>query len=270
MNDDVQGMAKWMELNQTVVCCASVQSSFPGVVACHNVFKSKGLFALGEILFDLPKNLSTWSHFYCERFFAPSKIFASATKLQRFRRLALEAEKFCQARKSFVLWHPFVIWSSNPLFFDIHPSFDHQILCSLTSIRHLVIKSFVLWHPSVIWSSNPLFFDIYPSFGHQILCSLPSIRHLVIKSFVLWHPSVIWSSNPLFFDIHPSFGHQILCSLTSIRHLVIKFRNMWIAKWTWPYEMALVQIDFEPRFCRARKYPVRMKTTAIAAFSQLN
>ena len=38
MNADVQGMAKWIELNQTVICCASVQSAFSAVVACYAVF----------------------------------------------------------------------------------------------------------------------------------------------------------------------------------------------------------------------------------------
>ena len=41
------------------------------------------------------------------------KIFASTTKLQRFRRLALEAVNFCQARKFFVRWYPSAIRSSN-------------------------------------------------------------------------------------------------------------------------------------------------------------
>ena len=33
-NADVEGMGKWFELNQTVICFASVQSAFPAVVAC--------------------------------------------------------------------------------------------------------------------------------------------------------------------------------------------------------------------------------------------
>ena len=47
-----------------------------------------------EILFVLLKNLSTRDHFQCERFFRPTKIFASATKLHRCHRLALEAYNF--------------------------------------------------------------------------------------------------------------------------------------------------------------------------------
>ena len=42
MNADVQGTAKWIELNQTGNSCASVQSAFPAVVACYAMFfKSK-------------------------------------------------------------------------------------------------------------------------------------------------------------------------------------------------------------------------------------
>ena len=65
-------------------------------------------------LFVLPKNLSTQSHFIflVRTIFAPTKIFASGTKLQRFRRLALEAVKILSGEK---------------------------ILCSLTSIRPWVI-----------------------------------------------------------------------------------------------------------------------------------
>ena len=35
MNADVQGTAKWIELNQTGNSCASVQSAFPAVVTCY-------------------------------------------------------------------------------------------------------------------------------------------------------------------------------------------------------------------------------------------
>ena len=38
MKADVQGIAKWIELNQTVICCASVQSAFPVVVAFYAMF----------------------------------------------------------------------------------------------------------------------------------------------------------------------------------------------------------------------------------------
>ena len=38
MNADVQGTAKWIELNQTGNSCASVQSAFPAVVACYAMF----------------------------------------------------------------------------------------------------------------------------------------------------------------------------------------------------------------------------------------
>ena len=38
MNADVQGMAKWIEFNQTGNSCASVQSAFPAVVACYVMF----------------------------------------------------------------------------------------------------------------------------------------------------------------------------------------------------------------------------------------
>ena len=41
MNADVQGTAKWIELNQTGNSCASVQSAFQAVVAVLcNVLKS--------------------------------------------------------------------------------------------------------------------------------------------------------------------------------------------------------------------------------------
>ena len=35
VNADVQGTAKWIELNQTGNSCASVQSNFQAVVACY-------------------------------------------------------------------------------------------------------------------------------------------------------------------------------------------------------------------------------------------
>ena len=38
MNADVQGTAKWIELNQTANSCASVQSSVLAAVACYAVF----------------------------------------------------------------------------------------------------------------------------------------------------------------------------------------------------------------------------------------
>ena len=38
MNADVQGMAKWIELNQTGNSCAYMQSAFPAVVACYAMF----------------------------------------------------------------------------------------------------------------------------------------------------------------------------------------------------------------------------------------
>ena len=38
MNADVQGMAKWVELNQTGNSCASVQPAFPAIVACYAMF----------------------------------------------------------------------------------------------------------------------------------------------------------------------------------------------------------------------------------------
>ena len=38
VNADVQGMAKWIELNHTGYCCASVQSAFPASVACYAMF----------------------------------------------------------------------------------------------------------------------------------------------------------------------------------------------------------------------------------------
>ena len=59
----------------------------------------KGLFALREILFVLQKNLSTRNHFQCERFFSSTKILSSVTKLQRDRRVALEAYNFLSSEK---------------------------------------------------------------------------------------------------------------------------------------------------------------------------
>ena len=38
MNADVQGTAKWIELNQTGNSCASVQSAFPAAVASYAMF----------------------------------------------------------------------------------------------------------------------------------------------------------------------------------------------------------------------------------------
>ena len=73
---------------------------------------SKGQFALREILFVLQKNLSTRNPFQCERFVWPTKIFASATKLQRYRQLALEVYNFLS---------------------------DEKIYCSLTDTLQLVI-----------------------------------------------------------------------------------------------------------------------------------
>ena len=72
------------------------------VFAClHFVAKydTKGLFALREILFVLQKNLSTRNHFKCERFFSSTKILSSVTKLQRDRRVALEAYNFLSSEK---------------------------------------------------------------------------------------------------------------------------------------------------------------------------
>ena len=60
---------------------------------------SKGQFALREILFVKQKNLSTRNRFQCERFVWPTKIFASATKLQRYRQLALEVYNFSSDEK---------------------------------------------------------------------------------------------------------------------------------------------------------------------------
>jgi len=62
-------------------------------------FYIKGLFALREILFVLQKNLSTRNHFKCERFFSSTKILSSVTKLQRDRRVALEAYNFLSSEK---------------------------------------------------------------------------------------------------------------------------------------------------------------------------
>ena len=73
---------------------------------------SKGQFALREILFVLQKKLSTRNPFQCERFVWPTKIFASATKLQRYRQLALEVYNFCRTRKSIVPWQIPFNWSS--------------------------------------------------------------------------------------------------------------------------------------------------------------
>ena len=73
---------------------------------------SKGQFALREILFVLQKNLSTRNPFQCERFVWPTKIFASATNLQRYRQLALEVYNFLS---------------------------DEKIYCSLTDTLQLVI-----------------------------------------------------------------------------------------------------------------------------------
>ena len=58
-------------------------------------------------------------------FFAPTKIFASTTKLQRFRRLALEAVK----RKSFFPWHPSVIGSSNFSTYGLRSECDRMTSC---------------------------------------------------------------------------------------------------------------------------------------------
>ena len=113
---------------------------------------------------------------------------------------------------------------------------------------------------------------------HQNFCKrnetskIPSTSFGGCKNFVR-------RENPLFLDIHPSLGHQIyeatsrefslseqksLCksSNASIHLPISTEKGLGI--------MALVQMDFEPRFRRARKYPVRVKTMAIASSSQLN
>ena len=45
------------------------------------------------------KNLSTRNHFKCERFFSSTKILSSVTKLERDRRVALEAYIFLSSEK---------------------------------------------------------------------------------------------------------------------------------------------------------------------------
>ena len=66
---------------------------------CFSWTVFKGLFALREILFVLQKNRSTRNHFQCERFFSSTKILSSVTKLQRHRRVALEAYNFLSSEK---------------------------------------------------------------------------------------------------------------------------------------------------------------------------
>ena len=82
-------------------------------IANYNLL-SNANSALREILFVLQKKIcQREAIFSANDFLHAPKIFASATKLQRFRRLALEAVKILSGEK---------------------------ILCSLTSIRHWVIK----------------------------------------------------------------------------------------------------------------------------------
>ena len=121
--------------------------------------------------------------------FCTHQNFARATKLQRFRRLALEAVKILSREK---------------------------ILCFLPSIRHWVIK----------WSNVA-----------TLSCHFNWARWIRTEASV----------NREWFSYH---------SHISTEHGLRK--------------MALVEMDFEPRFCRARKSPVRVKTTALAAYSQLN
>ena len=73
--------------------------TFYNVLARQGSSFCKGPFALREILFVLQKNLSTRNHFQCERFFSSMKILSSVTKLQRDRRVALEAYNFLSSEK---------------------------------------------------------------------------------------------------------------------------------------------------------------------------
>ena len=75
--------------------------------------KAQALFAASKILFVLQNNPSTRSHFQSERFFSPTKIFSTVTKVQRCRREDLEAYNFLS---------------------------DDKLLCSLTAILHHVIQ----------------------------------------------------------------------------------------------------------------------------------
>ena len=106
--------------SQSLRCILTVCCSRPSLICCGNVYSNKGsfkyhiatkhvskfiyilhqgLFALREILFVLQKNLPTRNHFKCERFFSSTKILSSVTKLQRDRRVALEAYNFLSSEK---------------------------------------------------------------------------------------------------------------------------------------------------------------------------
>ena len=59
----------------------------------------------------------------------PKLLQTQLTKLQRFRRRALEAVKFCLARESFVLWHPSVIGLSNFARYGLRSERDRMTFC---------------------------------------------------------------------------------------------------------------------------------------------
>ena len=90
------------------------------------------------------------------------------------------------------------------------------------------------------------------------------------------------SENPLFLEIHPSLGDQILQHIdyeATFREYSLSRRPSWDESLPFAYFYGIrslengtgqMQMDFEPRFCRVRKYPVQVKTTVMVTSSQLN
>ena len=111
-------------------------------------FQPKCLFALLKTLFNfLSTNLSTAKPFLASGndFFAPTKSFASAMKLQRFRRLALEAKKILPSV-------PFREWSK----FSCHlfqAKAVYKIILNFFSLSHSkrTLLFFVLFQNSLLY-----------------------------------------------------------------------------------------------------------------------
>ena len=104
----------------TPVITNSRWESFTFHIHFLNYFHSLGsVRATRNYVCSAKPKMSTWSHLECERLFSPTEIFASATKLQRCRRLALEAVDF-QVRKSFYYCYQWYCLLSSSLSSSLH------------------------------------------------------------------------------------------------------------------------------------------------------
>ena len=96
---------------------------------------------------------------------------------------------------------------------------------------------------------NPLFLDIHPSLGHQIS------QHMDYEANdTVWLPAILIELDGSAQKPQWITGKSSNYSLT-IRRYFYRTRSQ---------ENGARKTDFEPRFCRARKYPLRVKTTAMA------